>query len=175
MRRLGIRLVVLAVVFTIAGLISLFTVSSDEVITFNNQMIDINDSVELQFGEFVQEMELYYAGESVDIPTLEMEHTELMQQLETGQTQLAELTVPDCDECRDFHAALVAYNENSYKIGEAYDDIIDYVKEHNPPTDADLDYIDNALEELIQQDEILFEQVIEQQDIIANKFDITIE
>lgn len=149
--------------------------TQDEVIAYNDGVIELLAEDNRHYAGVVNHLEQYYAGETVDVEkmrealnTLDSTHRDVI--IKTGQ-----ITVPDYETCNVFHTAFVNFLDNSTGIIAAYDVITNHIESHNPGSEVDLEEIDVTLNSLLAKDEELFTEITDAQILMAKKFKFDLE
>jgi len=147
----------------------------DEVISYNDGVIDLLDEAKQPYEGYLNHLNKYYEGEIVD---LEKMH-EALDVLDSGHRNVVmktgQIDVPDFEECNVFHQAFIQYLDNSSEIIAAYDAITNYIESHNPATEVDTDEIDLVLSDLLAKDNSLFVGITDAQNVMAKKFNFELE
>ena len=169
--RLGVAGVVLCGMFTYRY----FFVDTDEVIGFNDTLVDVVAASDENFSATGNYLDQYYAGEEIDVAALKSARDQLESNVRKDLQILSEVTVPEDEVCVRFHGDAVRYIENSLKMTESYAEAIDYISVHNPGTEADWEVVDKILETVIASDEICFSAVSHSQQAMAEKYNFDLE
>jgi len=169
------RKVIIPVVILIGVLVAVFSISPEDVVDFNDAMVDAAVAVDKAFAPIQEVINPYYEGEVVDFGKAEAARKKLLGVLTAQEAEIENTSVPDDDLCREFKAAVKAYVSNSRAIVDVYAKIIAYIKEHNPGTEEDGLAIDALFGDLLAKDEALFEKVGAVQKRMTAKHDITLE
>ena len=147
----------------------------DEVISYNDVVIDLLDDDNIHYEGVVNHLNQYYDGETVDIEkmreainVLDSSHRDII-------TKTGQINVPDYEECNNFQKAFVQFMDNSSNIITAYDGITNYIESHNPATETDLDEVGTALNDLLAKDNELFVGINDAQKVMAEKFKFELE
>jgi len=147
----------------------------DEVITYNDSVVDLLDKDGLSYEGYLNHLNKYYEGGTVDIlkmrealDALDSTHREII--IKSGQ-----ISVPDHEECTFFHQAFMKYLANSSEIIAKYDELTNYIESHNPGTEVDVDEVDLAVSPLLTKDNELFTTITEAQKVMAKKFKFEME
>lgn len=158
-------------VFALIGVIvSLFTVSSKDVQRYNDAMVETVGQVDEAFTLVVPFMETYSNGEAVVIDDFARAVTEMGTRIDSRIAEVQAHQVPDDEACRTFHASLLDYANNSKAIHAVYaDQLVPYIREHNPGTQADIAVLDGFFGDLMTRDESLLERVQSTQQAMASK------
>lgn len=146
----------------------------DEVISYNDGVIDLLDEANLHYEGYLNHLNKYYDGETVDIEkmrealaVLDSSHRNVI--IKTGQ-----VNIPDHEECNLFHQAFIKYLDNSSEIIARYDEVTSYIESHNPGTEVDIE-VDLAINPLLEKDNELFAGITDAQNVMAKKFDFDLE
>jgi len=147
----------------------------DEVIAYNDAVIDLLDEDNLPYEGYLNHLNKYYEGETVDITEMRdaldvIDSTHRNVIMKTGQ-----INIPDHEECNLFHQAFIKYLDNSTEIIARYDELTDYIESHNPGTEVDVDEVDLALRPLLEKDNKLFSGIAEAQNVMAKEFNFEME
>ncbi len=147
----------------------------DEMITYNDSVVDLLDKDNLPYEGYLNHLNKYYEGETVDrvkmreaLDVLDSSHREIM--IKTGQ-----INTPDHEECAFFHQAFINYLDNSSEIIAKYDELTNYIESHNPGTEVDVDEVDLAISPLLAKDNELFTAITEAQSVMAKEFKFEME
>ena len=174
-KSVGVRLGVAAVVIIGVMGYKAFFVDSDEVVRFNDRLVDMIGRYDAKFTQFGSYVEAYSNGDKVDVAQMTATNERLAKSVKSDRDVLKFMTVPDDEVCKEFHAACAAYVENSVKFLEANGKIIDHVSEHNPAGEGDSEVVNALLAEPIADDERLFDAVTMCQRKMAERFDFKLE
>ena len=175
MNRLLLRIALIVVVAGgIVGYRILF-VDTDEVIGFNDTVVDVVEKADAGFHPFVAELEKYSEGGSVDVEMLTQIRDSLESNLTRNRNRLQSVEIPEDEICQGFHAACVAYVDNSMTIAEKYKEVIEYISAHNPGDKENSDAVDELLDDLITKDQELLQAIGQHQEKMAKEFDIKLE
>ena len=143
-------------------------------ISYNDGVIDLLDEANLHYEGYLNHLNKYYDGETVDIEkmrealaVLDSSHRNVI--IKTGQ-----VNIPDHEECNLFHQAFIKYLDNSSEIIARYDEVTSYIESHNPGTEVDIE-IDLAINPLLEKDNELFAGITDAQNVMAKKFDFDLE
>lgn len=146
----------------------------DEVISYNDGVIDLLDEANLHYEGYLNHLNKYYDGETVDIEkmrealaVLDSSHRNVI--IKTGQ-----VNIPDHEECNLFHQAFIKYLDNSSEIIARYDEVTSYIESHNPGTEVDIE-VDLAINPLLEKDNELFAGITDAQNVMDKKFDFDLE
>ncbi len=169
------RLIWFGIAIVIGVAVSIFTVSSGEVGRFNDKLVDLAMNTDSAFTGYVQLLERYISGESVDPTAMAGEQKKLMDVVEKNQKEVVDVGVPDCDLCRQFRAGVTEYLANSHQIVEQYAKINAYAAQHMPASQADVSHVEGLLAALQAEDEALFNQVGQLQKKMADEYDLELE
>ena len=147
----------------------------DEVIAYNDGVIDLLDEDNLPYEGYLNHLNKYYEGETVDITEMRdaldvIDSTHRNVIIKTGQ-----INIPDHEECNLFHQAFINYLDNSTEIIARYDELTDYIESHNPGTEVDVDEVDLAIKPLLARDDELFANIAEAQNVMAKEFNFEME
>jgi hypothetical protein len=147
----------------------------DEVITYNDSVVDLLDKDGLSYEGYLNHLNKYYEGGTVDIvkmrealDALDSTHRGII--IKTGQ-----ISVPDHEECTFFHQAFIKYLANSSEIIAKYDELTNYIESHNPGTEVDVDEVYLAISSLLAKDKEFFTAIAEAQMVMAKKFKFEME
>ena len=147
----------------------------DEVIAYNDGVIDLLDEANLHYEVYLNHLNKYYDGEKVDIgemrealDVLDSTHRNVI--IKTGQ-----LNIPDHEECNVFHQAFIKYLDNSSEIIARYDEITSYIESRNPATEGDVEEVDLVINPLLEKDNNLFTGITDAQNVMAKKFKFDLE
>ncbi len=147
----------------------------DEVIAYNDGVIDLLDEDNLPYEGYLNHLNKYYEGEAVDITEMRdaldvIDSTHRNVIMKTGQ-----INIPDHEECNLFHQAFIKYLDNSTEIIAKYDELTSYIESHNPGTEVDVDEVDLAITPLLARDNELFANIAEAQNVMAKEFNFEME
>ena len=147
----------------------------DEVIAYNDGVIDLLDEDNFPYEGYLNHLNIYYEGETVDIAEmraalgiLDSTHRNII--IIAGQ-----INIPDHEECILFHQAFIKYLDNSTEIIARYNELTSYIESHNPGTEVDVDEVDLALMPLLEKDNKLFSGIAEAQNVMAKEFNFEME
>lgn len=147
----------------------------DEVITYNDGVIGLLDEDNFPYEGYLNHLNKYYAGETVDIT----EMREALDVLDSTHRNIiikaGQVNIPDYEECNLFHQAFINYLDNSSEIIAKYDEITGYIEAHNPGTEVDVDEVDLAIRPLLAIDNKLFAGISEAQNAMAKEFNYEVE
>ena len=88
---------------------------------------------------------------------------------------LNKIDVPDDTECKAFHKACVNLMEDSPKLATRFGKLINYIKEHNPATEADLKMAGEMFDEITGPNAELSTAVSEAQKKLVKKHDLKLK
>ena len=100
----------------VCAIISLFVVSSDDVVEYNDKTVVIVQSMDKVYEKYCQELFKYSSGQEADVAFMTKERKRIEKKVKQYRSKLKALTVPDCDLCRTFHICLIAYVKNAVKF-----------------------------------------------------------
>ena len=161
--------VFVAVVAAVVGY-RVFFADSDEVREFNDTLVDMVSQADSRFKPFMEHLRRYSEGQEVTVELAAKARDELEKSIRGDRDLLKRIEMPDDELCREFHGGCVEYVENSLQLVEKYKEVIDYMSEHNPGAEADVDAVDALIADLIDKDEKLFDVVAQRQKRLAEKF-----
>ncbi|MBN1672488.1 MAG: hypothetical protein JXR37_15715 [Kiritimatiellae bacterium] len=175
MNRMGIRLVIAAVV--VAGVVGyrLLFVDTDEVVRFNDKLVDMVAQADKRFETLGGNLRQYSMGQAVDVAQMSQARDNVEKKVRQDLTALQQAKVPDNALCKEFHTTCVQYVENSISVAETYKDVIAHIAAHNPGEQTDRDTVDGLLAEVIAKDQALFKAVGVAQKKLATKFDFKLK
>ena len=163
---------IVAVIFT--GYIW-FGKVQDEVIAFNDGLIDLLEQEEKSFADYIDYLEKYYAYEEIDVDQINIAQDTLAENNNSISEQARKIIVPDYKECMTFHAAVMNFLENDARIIQTYADINKHIESNNPGTDTDINEIFVMLEPLLEQNDTRFNEIIVAQKGMSDKFRFKLE
>ena len=159
----------------IMGIGALFGGKTDEVLKYNDAMVDLIDGMNQSFDPFLATVGPYHDGEEVDIDEMDTELEKLVASVKMYKDQIKQLEVPEEPVCTNFHQACLSYINNAQEICVKYDEMVDYMADNNPATQADMAAAEAIVDPLAQRDEQLFQKVISSQETMARKFNFELE
>lgn len=171
------RRIIGTAVFVLIGVaVSYFTVSSKDVLRYNDQVVDTVGAVDASFQELRPFMIDYFDGKSVNMVAFKAATQHVGQIIGEKSSLLAQAKVPDKPTCRDFHQHLTAYVANSQRLQELYaGELMAYMEQHNPGTEADVQAVEKLAAELCAKDTQLLDAVVASQQTMATEFNITLK
>lgn len=171
-----VRIIIIIAIMVIGGIVSLFTVSSKDVLRYNDSMVALAGAVDGSFAELTPFMSKYGEDKAVDIAAFKTAIDHTGQVIAEKMSVLRATKVPDDQVCRNFNDSLVAYVSNSQQLQVIYaGDLFTYVSAHNPATAGDYDATEKFLEPLIAKDTELLKAVKNSQQAMAAKFKMKLE
>lgn len=147
----------------------------DEVIAFNDGLIDLLELEEKSFTDYIVHLEKYYAYEEIDPEQMKIVRDTLAQDNRSISEQAKQIVVPDYKVCRTFHAAVMNFLENDARIIQTYTDINEHIESNNPGTDTDINEIFVMLEPLLELNDTAFNQIIIAQKEMSDQFRFKLE
>ena len=142
----------------------------DEVITYNDSVVDLLDKDNFAYEGYLNYLNKYYEGEAVDIVKMR-EALDMLDSTHRGNIiKTGQIDIPDHEECILFHQAFINYLDNSSEIIASYDELTNYIESHNPGTEVDVDEVDLAISPLLAKDNELLTAITEAQSIMAKEF-----
>lgn len=170
------RFIIIAVIAAIGVIASIFTVSSKDVLTYNDRMVDLALSIDQVFIGINTAVEPYYTGEEVDIEHLTAEIEKAQAHIDGQVSVIRALEVPEDPLCVTFHEHVLLYTGNSKAIAAIYHDaILPYIAENNPGTAADVAALEEMFGSSLAEDERLMAQVQASQAAMAKKHKIILK
>ncbi|MFC1587745.1 hypothetical protein ACFL54_05490 [Planctomycetota bacterium] len=162
---------VLIVVLIIGGSFAyrFFFVDSDEVIEFNNALIDMITQSNTRFDNISELEDKYYIGETIDVKNMTLVQEVLADRIQKDLVRLNGIEIPDNELCREFHMSCLNYIENSLKLAGKYAEVIDYISKNNPCKDEEAGFaaIELLTDDLLIKDEKLLDAAIASQEKVA--------
>jgi hypothetical protein len=147
----------------------------DEVITYNDSVVDLLDKDNLPYEGYLNHLNKYFEGGTVDIVKMR-EALDVINSTHRGIIiKTGQISVPDHEECSIFHQAFMKYLDNSSEIIAKYDELTNYIESHNPGTEVDVDEVDLAISPLLAKDKELFTAITEAQSVMAREFKFEME
>jgi hypothetical protein len=165
-------IVVAAVIF---AAYTYFSKIQDEIITFNDAVIDLLEQDEESFSSFVNYLKKYYGYEEIDVKQMNIVLDTLSENHQSIVDKTTRIIIPDYDVCREFHAVVMKFMDNDANIIIVYTDIIKYIGANNPGTEADLYEIANMLDPYLELNESIFNEVEVAQKSMSDKFRFKLE
>lgn len=170
------RFIVIAIIAGIGLIASFFTVSSKDVLSYNDRMVELAQSVDQVFVGIGAAIAPYQAGETVDIANLTAEIEKAQTSIDGQVSLIQALKVPEDPLCVTFHEHVLLYTGNSKAIAAIYRDaILPYITEHNPGTEDDVAALDELFGSTLAEDERLLAQVQASQAAMAQKHKIKLK
>ncbi|MDA3961763.1 MAG: hypothetical protein PF961_13315, partial [Planctomycetota bacterium] len=122
----------IAIVFVLSA-----CVSTQAVADYNDFIVESTDRMDMQCGEVAEIMGLWFEGQTVDVAALETEQNEFSAASATCLAELQAYSVPNADTCKAMQTVVLDYTNNTIALAKAYDEVVAYIKDHNPATDGD--------------------------------------
>ncbi len=153
----------------------IFFVDSDEVINFNNTLVELSEKSDEKYKPFNEMFAAYYDEKEIDIKKLSDLRDTLESELSNDLQSIKDLQVPDDELCKDFHKEFVAYHKNSVEIARKYTEVLAYAAKHNPPAEKDVEAVDKILKGPQEIEDLILKNIEELQERMAKKFDLEIQ
>ena len=171
-----VRIIIIIAIMAIGGIVSFFTVSSKDVLRYNDSMVALAGEVDGSFAGLTPFMSDYGEDKTIDITGFKTAIDHTGQVIAEKMSVLRATKVPDDQVCRTFNDSLIAYVSNSQQLQVIYaGDVFTYVSAHNPATAGDSDAAGKFLEPLIAKDTELLQVVKTSQQAMATKFKMKLE
>ncbi|OGT66339.1 MAG: hypothetical protein A3I13_05735 [Gammaproteobacteria bacterium RIFCSPLOWO2_02_FULL_47_50] len=165
-------IVVAAVIF---AAYTCFSNIQDEIITFNDAVIDLLEQDEESFSSYVDYLDKYYGYEEIDVKQMNIALDTLSENHQSIVDKITRIVIPDYDVCREFHAVVMKFLDNDANIITVYTDIIKYIESNNPGTEADLYEISNMLNPFLELNDSIFNEIEVTQKSMSDKFRFRLE
>lgn len=172
---LVVRLAIIGIVVFGGILYRVFFVDSNEVIGYNDELVDMVQRSDQRFVPIGEHLDTYASGGGVDLASMGRAQSSLVKGIRDDRERLSSMTVPDSDLCRRFHDACVRYVENSLALAEKYKFVIAHINENPDPSDESVAFVHGLIADLLEKDEKLFEEVLSAQRAMAEKYDLQLQ
>lgn len=155
--------------------VSLFTVSTGQVVKYNDEAVAILGSMDKTFTNYTKLLDKYCEGKQADTAALAKETTLIDATLKLTRTRIADNKVPDDDACRGFQKALEDYIKNAEDFCAAYKKVNEYIAAHNPPKDNDAAQVAQMLDPLAKEEAKALNVVKAAQQTMAKKHNFKLQ
>jgi hypothetical protein len=170
------RLVVIVGIVIVGMIVSYFTISSKDVVGYNDKMVAAITHMDETFKPLSGHLEVYADAKPVDLNAFESGVQSVSDSVDRQLADLKAVAVPNDDLCRDFHASAIAYAENNLVYSAIYrEKALPYIRAHNPGSDKDVEAVTGMFNEVIAKDDKLMEAVQSRQTDMAKKYRIKLQ
>lgn len=170
------RLIVIVGIVIVGMIVSYFTISSKDVVGYNDRMVAAITRMDETFTPLSAHMDVYADAKPVDLQAFASSVQSVSQSVDSQLADLRAIAVPDDELCRDFHASAVAYAENNLVYSAIYrDKALPYIRAHNPGSEQDAAAVTGMFNEVIAKDDKLMETVQSRQADMAKKYRIKLQ
>ena len=159
----------IGVIIVIAVLVSIFTVSSDEVGNWNNKVIKLQTQYITQWNILDLQVMPWFKGEKVDGAKLDAAFANYEKAVKQTTGEMKRTAPPDDESCKAFHASLVDYADIQVTHLPEYRKLLDAMKASNPGSDEEQDRVGNAFDALGKKENALNDVVGIKQSAMANE------
>ena len=171
----NIRLIGFGVVIVIAVLVSIFTVSSDEVGNWNDKVIDIQLQFSTEWQVFEPSFTPWFDGKKIEDGKIDGAFATYEKDIKQTAGELKRATPPDDETCKAFHAAIMDYADIQVTHLADYRKLVDAMKATNPGTEEEIDKVATAMEALADKESILFDVIGAKQNVMASEHGLRLE
>ena len=147
----------------------------DEVIVFNDNLIDLLEQEEKSFTNYIDYLEKYYMHEVIDVEQMNIALNALATNHASISGHIKQMDVPNYEVCRTFHTTVVNFLDNDARIITIYADVSKYIESNNPGTEPDIDEISVMLDPLLELNDSIFNEIIIAQKNMSDKFRFKLE
>ncbi len=169
------RIIISIVILAGIGIFSLINSGSDNVLNYNDKIVDLLTAMDNSFTNYVSEFDKYYERKAVDVELLDREANKIKEVTDRTKNDVLNINVPDYDICREFHRVALNYIENRIDFYEVYFELNEYIKIYSPSEMHDLQYVDNKLDPRYIERDIIIDELIVVQERMADQFDFEFE
>jgi hypothetical protein len=169
------RFAVFGIVLVIGLIVSIFTVSREDVRKFNDKLVDIANTMDTQHQSIITDIERYQSGQTIDVARMRSNIDKMDRALKVHLDKLTATKIPDDDVCREFHKTVEAYVTQRKNCPAVYRKMCDYIQDHNPGGEDDVKAVVAIVDEVLSKDEQIFQKLAAVQKKMAKKHDLTIK
>lgn len=134
---------------------------------FHDELIALMEKSEESFDALMEFYNDYEFNEEIDVMAMSAAVDNFA--AETHLEAMKQLEVPDDPECKAFHEACINLTDDSSEVAQRLEKLIDYIKEHNPATEADLEQAGTLWDEAMSSTKELSAAVTAAQKKLAEK------